>query len=68
MHIRSLFVLGGALLLTAANAFAGPKEDVAAATVLPYAVQSVDVHTTTFDAYALRHNRSRFEHRRRHAS
>jgi hypothetical protein len=32
MHIRSLFVLGGALLLIAANAFAGPKEDVAAAT------------------------------------
>src|SRR6516162_5088534 len=32
MRIRSLFVLGGALLLIAANAFAGPKEDVAAAT------------------------------------
>jgi uncharacterized protein (TIGR02246 family) len=32
MHIRYLFVLGGALLLTTANAFAGPKEDVAAAT------------------------------------
>ncbi|HYP37226.1 MAG TPA: SgcJ/EcaC family oxidoreductase [Stellaceae bacterium] len=32
MHIRSFFVLGGALLLIAANAFAGPKEDVAAAT------------------------------------
>ena len=32
MHIRSLFVLGGALLLIATNAFAGPKEDVAAAT------------------------------------
>jgi uncharacterized protein (TIGR02246 family) len=32
MHIRSLFVLGGAMLLIAANAFAGPKEDVAAAT------------------------------------
>src|SRR5690242_685840 len=32
MHIRPLFVLGGALLLIAANAFAGPKEDVAAAT------------------------------------
>ena len=32
MHIRSLFILGGALLLIAANAFAGPKEDVAAAT------------------------------------
>jgi uncharacterized protein (TIGR02246 family) len=32
MHIRSLFVLGGALLLIAANALAGPKEDVAAAT------------------------------------
>jgi uncharacterized protein (TIGR02246 family) len=32
MHIRSLFVLGGALLLITTNAFAGPKEDVAAAT------------------------------------
>ena len=32
MRIRSLFILGGALLLMAANAFAGPKEDVAAAT------------------------------------
>jgi hypothetical protein len=32
MHIRSLFVLGGALLLIAANALAGPKDDVAAAT------------------------------------
>ena len=32
MRIRSLFILGGALLLIAANAFAGPKEDVAAAT------------------------------------
>jgi hypothetical protein len=32
MHIRSLFVLGGTVLLIAANAFAGPKEDVAAAT------------------------------------
>ena len=33
MHIRSLFMLGGgALLLIAANAFAGPKEDVAFAT------------------------------------
>jgi hypothetical protein len=32
MHIRSLLVLGGALLLVAANAFAGPKEEVAAAT------------------------------------
>jgi uncharacterized protein (TIGR02246 family) len=32
MHIRSLSVFGGALLLIAANAFAGPKEDVAAAT------------------------------------
>src|SRR6516165_10369688 len=32
MHIRSFFVLGGALLLIAANDFAGPKEDVAAAT------------------------------------
>jgi len=32
MHIRSLFVLSGALVLITANAFAGPKEDVAAAT------------------------------------
>ena len=32
MHIRSLFMLGGILLLVAGNAFAGPKEDVAAAT------------------------------------
>ena len=32
MRIRSLFVLGGTLFLIAANAFAGPKEDVAAAT------------------------------------
>jgi hypothetical protein len=32
MRTRSLFFLGGALLLIAANAFAGPKEDVAAAT------------------------------------
>ena len=32
MHFRSFFVFGGALLLIAANAFAGPKEDVAAAT------------------------------------
>lgn len=32
MPIRFLLVLGGVLLLTAANAFAGPKEDVAAAT------------------------------------
>jgi uncharacterized protein (TIGR02246 family) len=32
MHNRPLFVVGGALLLIAANAFAGPKEDVAAAT------------------------------------
>ena len=32
MRTRSLFILGGALLLIAANAFAGPKEDVAAAT------------------------------------
>jgi hypothetical protein len=31
MHIRSLFVLGGALLLIAANACAGLKEDVATA-------------------------------------
>jgi hypothetical protein len=32
MRIRSLFVLGGAVLLVAAHAFAGSKEDVAAAT------------------------------------
>ena len=33
MRIRTWFVLGGALVLIAANAFAGsPKEDVAAAT------------------------------------
>ena len=32
MRIRTWFVLGGALVLLAANAFAGPKEDVAAAT------------------------------------
>ena len=32
MGIRSLFVLGSALLLIGANPFAGPKEDVAAAT------------------------------------
>jgi uncharacterized protein (TIGR02246 family) len=32
MCIRSLFVLGGALFLIVANAFAGPKEDVVAAT------------------------------------
>jgi uncharacterized protein (TIGR02246 family) len=32
MHMRSLFVLGGALLLIATNTLAGPKEDVAAAT------------------------------------
>ena len=32
MGIRSLFVLGSALLLIGANSFAGPKEDVAAAT------------------------------------
>ena len=30
--LRFLFALGGVLLLTAASAFAGPKEDVAAAT------------------------------------
>jgi len=32
MPIRSWFVFGGALFLITANAFAGPKEDVAAAT------------------------------------
>ena len=32
MHIRSLFVLGGALVLIAPSAFGGPKEDVAAVT------------------------------------
>jgi len=32
MRIRVLFVIGGALFLVAGSAFAGPKEDVAAAT------------------------------------
>jgi uncharacterized protein (TIGR02246 family) len=32
MHFRYLFVLGGVLVIIAANAFAGPKEDVATAT------------------------------------
>src|SRR5215469_3820514 len=32
MRTRCLFILGGALLLIAANAFADPKADIAAAT------------------------------------